>query len=543
WVLMGGIGLVLLIACANVANLLLVRAEGRQQELAIRAALGASRGRLAAGLLIESFLLAIIGSALGLALAYASLRILVAFAPTGLPRLQEIAINGPIIFFTLVLSMVVSLLFGSAPVLKFAGARLVGALRESGRSMSEGRHRHRARGALVIVQVALAIVLLVSSGLMIRTFRALTKVQPGFVAPAEVQSFRIFIPESDVKDPLAVVHMQENLMNKIEGIPGVSAVALANGVPMDGSNWNDPVFAEDRPYTTGQLPLRRFKFVVPGFFKTMGTPLLAGRDFTWSDIYDKHPVAIVSEKMARDYWNEPSRALGKRVRVSTKDDWREVVGVVGDVHDDGLSSEAPSIVYWPILTEHFESDLPGAEVRRGVAFAVRTPRAGSSSLMKEIQSAVWSVDANLPLANVHTLDYYSTRSMARTSFTLVMLAVAGGMALVLGIVGLYGVIAYSVSQRTHEIGIRVALGAQAKDVLGLVVGQGMMMALIGVAIGIGGALGLTRFLSGFLYGVKTTDPLTFVSVALVLVAVALIASYIPARRAMKVDAMVALRYE
>jgi putative ABC transport system permease protein len=541
WVLMGGIGLVLLIACANVANLLLVRAEGRQQELAIRAALGASRSRIAGELLFESLILALLGSVLGLGLAYAALRVLVAMAPRGLPRLNEIGVDGTVVLFTLVVALVASLLFGPIPILKYAGARLGTGLREGGRSISESRERHRARSALVIVQVALALVLLVSSGLMIRTFRALTRVDPGFIAPAQLQTFRVDIPDTQVKEPERVVRMQEEMLHKLEAIPGVSSVGLSMSVPIDGNQWADPVFAKDRTYATGEVPLHRYRFVAPGLFKTLGTPLVAGRDLTWSDIYNKVPVAIVSEKLAREYWQNPSSALGKQIRSTAKDDWREVVGVVGDVHDDGLDKEAPSSVYWPILAAHFESD--DIDVRRYVAFSIRSPRAGSESLMNEVRRAVWSVDPNLPLADVHTLDYYYTRSMARTSFTLVMLALAGGMALLLGVVGLYGVIAYSVSERRREIGIRMALGAREQEMTRMFVRHALGLTGVGVACGLAAAPALTRLMSSLLFGVKSVDPAMYAAVSLGLIATAALASYLPARRAAAVNPSESLRAE
>jgi predicted permease len=541
WVLMGGIGLVLLIACANVGNLLLVRAEGRQRELAIRAALGASKGRIAAGLLLESFLLALLGCVLGLALAYGALRVLVATAPTGLPRINEIAINGPAVLFTLVISLFVSLLFGCVPVFKYAGVPQLTALRESGRSMSDSRHRHRARNALVVFQVALALVLLVSAGLMIRTFRALIQVDPGFVMPSEIQTFRVDIPYAQVKGPERVARIEEEILHKIEAVPGVSSVSLSMSVPLDGNRTTGPAFEKGRAYSQGELPIHRFRFVAPGFFKTLGTPLVAGRDLTWSDIYNKVPVAIVSERMAREYWHDPASALGKQIRVSPKDDWREIIGVVGDVHDDGVDKEAPSSVYWPILTSKFEGN--DIDVIRSVAFSMRASRAGSASLMEDVQKAVWSVDSDLPIADAHMLEYYYSKSMARTSFTLTMLGVAGGMALLLGVVGLYGAIAYSVSTRTHEIGIRVALGAESEDVLKMVVRGGFKLAGFGVGIGIVAALVSTRYLASLLYGIKPADPPTFATVALLLIGVALLASYIPARQATKVDPMVAIRYE
>ncbi|MGH9453242.1 MAG: ABC transporter permease [Terriglobia bacterium] len=542
WVLMGTIGLVLLIACANVANLLLVRAEGRQQELAIRAALGASRSRIAGEMLFESLILAVAGGALGLGVAYGALRVLVAMAPAGLPRISDIGIDGPVLLFTLAVSSFAGLLFGCVPVFKYAGARLGMGLREGGRSLSQSRERHRARSALVIVQVALALVLLISSGLMIRTFRALTKVQHGFTAPAEVQTFRISIPDAEVKTPEPVVRMQDEIRQKIAAIPGVTLVGISTKIPMDYTGSFDPVFARDRTYAEGQLPpIRRFKFISPGFLKTLGTPLVAGRDFTWEDIYKKLPVVIVSENLAREYWQDPRHALGKQIRVGTTDDWREIVGVAGDVHDDGMNKVAPTSVYWPILMSRFEGDK--ISVRRDVAFAIRSPRAGSASLMDEVRRAVWSVDPNLPLADVHTLEYFYTKSMARTSFTLVMLAVAGGMALLLGIVGLYGVIAYSVSQRTREIGIRMALGAQRQELTGMFVRHALWLTGVGVACGLAAAVALMHLMSSLLFGVRPVDPVTYGAVSVGLVVTAALASYLPARRAAAVNPVEALRAE
>ena len=542
WVLMGTIGMVLLIACANVANLLLVRVEGRQQELAIRSALGASWGRIAAELLFESVILGLAGSALGLGLAYGALRALVALAPAGLPRLSQIGIDGPVLLFTLVVSLMASVLFGSVPVFKYARAHLGTGLREGGRTLSDSRERHRARSALVTVQVALALVLLISSGLMIRTFRALTKVQPGFVAPAEVQTFRLSIPDAEVKAPEQVVRMEDQIRQKIAPLPGVSSVGLSTKIPMDGSGSFDPVFAQDRTYAEGQLPpLRRFKFVSPGLLGTLGAPLVAGRDLTWSDVYNKLPVALVSENLAREYWQNASRALGKQIRVTTTDPWREIVGVVGDVHDDGMNKDAPTSVYWPIMMSQFEGDK--VAVRRDLAFAIRSPRAGSESLMNEVRQAVWSIDPNLPLADVHTLEYFYNQSMARTSFTLVMLAVAGGMALLLGSVGLYGVIAYSVSQRTREIGIRMALGARRQELTGMFVRHGLLLTGVGLACGLAAASVLMRLMSSLLFGVKALDPVTYGAVSLGLAATAALASYLPSRRAATVDPVEALRAE
>jgi putative ABC transport system permease protein len=533
WILMAGVGLVLLIACANVANLLLVRVDGRQQELAIRAALGGSPGRIARGLLLESLVLVIIGGALGLLFAYGGLRGLVALAPSNLPRLNDIGVDGLVLLFTLGVTMVAGLLFGSMLPLRYAGVRLGTGLRETSRSVSASRERHRARKALVVVQVGLALVLLVSSGLMIRTFQALLHVQPGFTAPAEVQTFHIHFPPEMVKASERLVRMDQAILNKIEAIPGVSSADFSGAVPMDEGAESDPLLIKDH-MVQGQLPpARKFFWISPSFFKTMGIPIVSGRDLTWNEVLNKRPVAIVSENLAREYWHNPADALGKQIGGPAL--WRQIVGVVGNVHDDGTSQKAPETVYWAIT----DADV----FVGGPVFAIRSARAGTESLMNEVRRAVWSVDPDLPLYQVHTLDYYYAKSMARTSFMLVMLALAGGMALLLGIVGLYGVIAYSVSQRTHEIGLRMALGAEKRDVLKLVVNGGMGLTVIGVGVGIAGALALTRFLSSLLYGVKPNDPLTFVAVSLVLTGVALLACYIPARRATKADPIVALRYE
>src|SRR5438105_2441337 len=532
WVVVGGVGLVLLIACANVANLLLVKVEGRQLELAIRAALGGSPGRIAGGLLLESLVLAVIGGALGLLFAYGGLRALIALAPSDLPRLNDIGIDRLVLLFTLGVTMVAGLLFGSMLPLRYAGVRVGTGLRETGRSVSASRERHRARNALVVIQVGLALVLLVSSGLMIRTFQALIHVQPGFTAPAEVETFHVHFPPEMIKAPERLVRMDQAILDNIEAIPGVSSADFSGAVPMDAGAESNLVLVKD--HILQVPPARKSFWISPNFFRTMGIPIVAGRDLTGDDVLNKRPVAIVSENLAREYWHNPSDALGKQSGGSPQA-WRPIVGVVGNVYDDGTSQKAPATVYWPIT----DSDV----FLGGPAFAIRSARAGTQSLMNEVRQAVWSVDPDLPLSAVHTLDYYYRNSMARVSFMLVMLSLAGGMALLLGAIGLYGVIGYSVSQRTHEIGIRMALGAQRKYILRLILGQGTKLALIGVATGIAAALGLSHFLSSLLFGVKPTDPATFAAIAVLLTFVALAASYIPARRATRVDPMVALRHE
>lgn len=403
WVLMGTIGLVLLIACANVANLLLVRAEGRQQELAIRAALGAGWGRIAREMLLESLMLGIIGGALGLGLASGSLRLLVAKGPQTLPRLGEIGIDPAVLGFTLGISLLAGLFFGLIPALKYAGGHVASTLRGGGRTMSHGRERHRARNTLVIVQVALALVLLIGSGLMIRTFQALRSVSPGFTHPEQVQLMHIAIPETQVKDPERVMRMENEILDKLAAIPGVQTAALATEAPLENVNGqNDLLYARDKTYSPGQIPpVRAFRYVTPGFFKTDGTPLIAGRDFSWADLYGKRHVAIVSENLAREMWGSPAAALGKQVRTGLKDDWREVVGVVADVYDRGVDQKAPATAYWPAMQDNFE--LEPLRVVRFAVFAVRTNRAGSKGLLDAARAAIWSVDANAPVFLVRTL--------------------------------------------------------------------------------------------------------------------------------------------
>ncbi|MGC1363938.1 MAG: ABC transporter permease [Silvibacterium sp.] len=544
WVLMGSIVMVLLIACANVANLLLVRVEGRRQELAVRAALGAGWRRIAGDLLFESVVLAAIGGALGLGLAYAGLRVLAAMAPTGLPRIHEIGISLPVLLFTLGLAAITGVVVGLIPVFKFAGEQLNTGLREGGRAQSQSRERHRARSTLVVVQVALALVLLICSGLMIRTFRALMHVNPGFADGASIQTFRIYVPETQIpdKDRDKLVHMEQDMMDKLAALPGVSSVSLSSDVPMEGNSSNDVLFAQDRAYREGEVPpIRRFEFISPGVFKTMGTPLIAGRDLTWEDLYSKLPVAIISENFAREYWGSPQNALGKRIRVSTMDDWRQVVGVVGNMYYQGVSEKAPTTVYWPLMMNNFESDKE--MVRRGVAVVIRTPRAGSEAFMSEVRRVVWSEDASLPLAEPHTEGYFYTRSMARTSFTLVMLAVAGAMALLLGVVGIYGVISYSVSQRTREIGIRMALGAQRQAITAMFVRDGLVLAGIGIGCGLVAAFAAMRLMKSLLFGVSPSDPITYALITAGVFVTAWLACYLPSRRAAAVDPMNALRAE
>ncbi len=542
WVLMGSIGVVLLIACANVANLLLVRAEGRQQELAIRSSLGANWTEIARELLMESVFLGVAGGVLGLGLAYAGLKVLVSIAPASLPRLQDISIDPRVLLFTLAISLVAGLLFGLIPVLKYGAPSMASVLRAGGRTLSQSKERHRVRNTLVVLQVALALVLLISSGLMIRTFQALQHVQPGFTNAGQLQTIRIYIPDAQVKEPERVARMLQEMQQKISEIPGVSSASFANWVPTDGNNSNDLLYAEDRTYREGEIPpIRRFHYVAPGFFQTIGTRLIAGRDYTWTDIQDKRNVVLISENLARELWRDPSAALGKRIREGMKDDWREIIGVVQNIRDDGADQKPPASVFWPVMMKNIY-DEPTVVQRRAV-FAIRSTRAGSESFLKEIRQAIWSVNANLPLTGIRTMEEVYRGSMARSSFTLVMLAIAGSMALLLGVVGIYGVISYSVSQRTREIGIRIALGAQPLTLRTMVVRHGVLLASIGVAFGLAGAAALTRLMSSFLFDVSAVDPITYGAVSVGLLVAAAAASYIPAHKASSLNPVEALRAE
>ena len=542
WLIMGVVAIVLFIACANVANLLLVRTDGRQQELAIRMALGAGRGRLARELLLESLLLGVLGGALGLLLASFILQLLVAIGPANLPRIQEISIDLPVLLFTFGISLLGGILFGVAPVVKYAVPHIGAALREGGRNLSEGRERHRVRNVLVVVQVALALVLLISSGLMIRTFQAMRRVQPGFTDPASIQTFRVFIAEPQVRERKRVVSMLEDMDRKLAAIPGVKSVGITSSITMDGNSDHDPIFVQDHPETERTVPeLRQYKFIGPGYFRSMGNPILAGRDLTWEDVYQQRPVILISENLARKYWPSASAAIGKRVREALNGTWREVIGVAGNERDDGADRPAPFIAYWPMLIKNFWSQPE--TVFRDLAFTIRTKRAGSESFLNEVRPAIWSVDSQVPIAEVRTVARIYDKSMARTSFTLVMLAIAAGMALLLGVIGIYGVLSYAVSQRTREIGIRMALGASQESVRRMFVGQALWLVVIGIVAGVATASALTRAMQAVLFETSPLDPLTYCAVSIVITAAALLASYFPARRATAVDPADALRVE
>jgi predicted permease len=538
WVVMGTIGVVMLIACANVANLLLVRVEARQEELAVRAALGAGWVRIVRGLLVESLLLGLIGGTVGVGLAYAGVRLLVTAGPANLPRLSEISLDLRTIGFTLLLSVLSGLLLGLIPALKYAGPRVALVVRGAGRTIGMSRERFHARTVLVVGQVAMALVLLLSAGLMIRTFLELRGVNPGFTDARHLQTMRISIPDSLLPEPERVMRTQNAILDKLQAIPGVRSAGFVSQMPMEGmgSDW-DNVYAEDKTYSNDVIPpLHLFKYVSPGFYSTAGTRIVAGRDLTWTEIYDVRPVVMISENLARELWGSPSAAIGKRLREFESMPWHEVIGVIQDVRENGVQTNAPEIVYWPAMVRN-----RFAPVTRTATFVARSERAGTQSFLEEVRRAVWSVNSNLPLADLRTMQTVYDKSLARTSFTLVMLGIAGAMAMALGSIGIYGVISYTVSQRRREIGIRVALGAQGGDVLQMVLSQGAQMALAGVAIGIVASFGLTRLLANLLFGVSPLDPLTFGAVAALLTAIALAACYLPARRATKVDPMIALR--
>jgi predicted permease len=543
WVVMGTLAMVMLIACANVGNLMLVRVDGRQPELAVRAALGAGWARIVRQLLVESLLLGAAGGALGIAIAYGGLQLLVHNGPSNLPRLSEIGIDSQALAFTAIVAIVSGLFFGLIPALRYAGPRVSLTIRGSSRTMSHSRDRHRARNTLVVVQVSLALVLLISSGLMIRTFQAMRGVRPGFEHPDAVQTFRVDVPQTLVPKEEEAARMEQAIADKVAAIPGVASVGFATALPMDGAhpNW-DGILKEGQSYAQGSVPpMRLYVNISPGLLGSLGTSLKAGRDFTWTDIYGGRKLVLVSEGLARELWGSERAAIGKRVRATDADVWREVVGVVEDVRHVSPQEPAPAVVYWPTFGQlHY---APVTVAARAVAFAVRTDRAGTGTLFNEIRRAVWSVSPALAVANPETMREVVDRSMARTSFTLVMLGIAGAMALFLGLIGIYGVIAYAVSQRTREIGIRLALGAQPSDVRRMFVRYGLGLCLIGIAIGVGAAAALTRVMKSLLFGVAPIDPMTFLAMPVTLLIATLVASYLPARRVSAIDPVKCMRAE
>ena len=494
WVLMGTVGIVFLVACANIANLFLVRAEGRQQELAVRAALGANRWQVVGALFTEALTISVGAGLVGLALAEGGIRLLRAFNPTRLPRLDEIAIDPMVLFFVLLASLAAGLLFGLLPVLRQASPHLALALREGGRGSSDGRERHRARNSLVVAQVALALVLLVASGLMVRTFLAMRDVPPGFTNPGEVLTMRIAIPEAVVEDRLVALRRT--------GAAGGSKPCRCHRsgvVPLtlDGNNATTPSGPRTsrcrRARSAAALQVdRAASFAV-------GNTLVAGRDLTWDDIHARRPVVLVSASLAREFWGSPEAAIGRRVRNMPSNPWREVVGVVGDERDDGLTRPAPAIVYWPMAMDRFWDQE--VFVSRWMSYAIRTPRVHGSGFVREVQEAVWAVNPNLPVARVRTLQALHDEAMAETEFALVILAIAAAVTLLLGLVGLYGVIAYTVAQRRREVGIRMALGAAAGAVQGMFIRHGLQLAAVGLVVGVLAALGVTRLMSALLFGV------------------------------------------
>jgi predicted permease len=428
-----------------------------------------------------------------------------------------------------------------------------GPLRMTARTMSASRERRQARSLLVVVQTAMAFVLLISAGLMIRTFQALRKIEPGFTHAEQLQILRISIPESLIPEPERVARTQYDIVQKLAAIPGVASAAFTGAMPMerlddDRVDLNLPtlvdVRVETKPFVSGDVPLSRiYKYISPGLFKTAGTRIVAGRDFSWEEFHGRRPVVIVSENLARELWGGAASALGKRIAPGPPTaPWREVVGVVEDVRNNGVQEPAPTIAYWPSYSESLFR--PGAiRALRSVTFVVQSSRAGTEGLLTQIRQAVGSVNGNLPAASIRTMQEVYGQSLARISFTLAMLAIAGAMALLLGIAGIYGVISYVVSQRTREIGIRVALGAESGEIKRMFVRHGLLLAGAGIVCGLGAAAALTRVMKSLLFGVGTLDPVTYAAVPFILAAAAALASYLPARRAAAVDPAETLRAE
>jgi len=537
WILLGTVGFVLLIACANVANLFLVRAESRQREQAVRTAMGASRADVMRQYLTESVVLALGGGLLGLGMASFGVRGLLLLAPAELPDILSIGIDGSVLAFTAVISVVAGLVFGIFPVLGYARRDLSSVLKDGSRAATTGRERHRARSGLVIAQVALALMLLVGSGLMLRSFDALRNVDPGFEAQG-LMTFRYGLPEAEYPDAQGVLDFHRRLTDRLAALPGVQSAGLISGLPLTGMKSGGPMEPLDRPFPEGELgPIIERRHVTPGYFEAMHITIQEGRGLQWDDQADQLRGVVISATLADAFW--PSEAaVGRRLRDQGAEDSWEVVGVAEDVRFDNMHEDPYGLAYFPVLDGSTE-DVVAAYTMDAVL------RVGGDPLgtIAGVREALGALDSRLPVINPRTVESVVEDSMAATSFTVLLLGIAAGIALLLGTVGIYGVISYIVSRRIPEIGVRMALGAPAGTVLRSVVTQGMKLTGIGVAVGLLGAWGLSRALASLLYGVSPTDPLTFGGTALLLCVIALLATWIPARRAASIDPVEALRAE
>jgi putative ABC transport system permease protein len=527
-ILMGAISLVLLIACANVANLLLARGAVRRHEAALRQVLGAGQARLIRQFLTESLLLAIFGGAIGLLLAYEGLDLFIRLAPD-IPRLNETTLDPHVLIFSAVLTLGTGLIFGIAPALQVSGTDLQDSLKESGTRLTIGATRARTRSVLVVAEMALALMLLAGAGLLVRSFVLVQQVDPGF-NPKNLLTAIVVLPSSKYPQPQRQALFFHEVIDRITSLPGVECAGAADSAPML-TNDTGPVSIEGHAVEP-EIQAERPK-ITPDYFRAMGIRLLHGRTFTWADNDGSLPVAIINEAAARQYWPNED-AMGKRVKLEdgSAPVWRQVIGIVGDVRQDGLVKAGRPEVYAPLL----QVPVPY------VVLTVRT-QAEPARLTAAVRHAVMAVDKDQPLFQIQTMKQVVEDSVAGRRFQMSLLGVFATIALGLAAIGIYGLMAYMVNERTHEIGIRMALGAKQGDVLYLVVRHGMMLAIVGVTLGTAGALLLTRFLSGMLYGVGANDSRTLLSVTTLLIGVAALASYIPARRAMRVDPMVALRYE
>lgn len=532
-ILFGAVSFVLLIACANVANLMMARATSRQKEIALRTALGANSARIARQLLTESVVIALIGGAFGLLLSIAGMRALLALGPGSLPRLQTIGLDLPTLAVTFGLSIVTGLLFGLAPVLQTRKWNWFESLKESTRGSSAGRGRVNARRLLVISEVALALMLLVGGGLMVRSFAHLRAVDPGF-NPDHLLTMTISLAGSAQNTATKRVAFFNELLQRVDSVPGVQSASAINHLPLGGDVWTVSYLVEGRPAPApGEKQAAVYRVIQPDYFRTMGATLLKGRDFTAHDNDTSPQVVIVNESFAKRHWpNEDP--LGKRIRVS-QDDYvpREIVGVVKPLKQDQWTAEPNLEMYLP----HLQEPTP-----RALSLVVRSS-GDPLALVGAVENQVWSIDKNLAVAEIRTMQEVIAGSIEQHRFNLFLLGLFAFVALVLALVGIYGVMSESVNARTHEIGIRMALGARAADVLRMVVGQGMTLAVIGIVIGLFGAFWLTRFMTTLLYEVSPTDSVTFLLIPLVVALVVLCACLIPARRATKVDPLVALRDE